>query len=195
MKSDFVQKDYSKKILTIPNALSLFRLLLIPVMIRLYCWEKQYKLTTLVLFVSGVTDVVDGFIARRFNMVSDFGKAFDPVADKLTQISVLYCLVSRFKYMLIPLVMLVVKEAVAGVLNLVAFKKTGVVIQAVWHGKLNTVLLYSMLFVHVIWYTIPFALSNVFVAVCTAMMILSAILYARLSLATIKEYGCCTIDE
>lgn len=66
----------------------------------------------MVLLLSGLTDVVDGIIARKCNMISDFGKAFDPIADKLTQAAMLCCLVVRFNYMLIPLGMLVIKEVV-----------------------------------------------------------------------------------
>ena len=74
---------YRHKILTIPNVLSFFRLCLIPVIVWLYCVKKDPLWTTLALALSGLTDVVDGIIARQFHMVSDFGKAFDPVADKL----------------------------------------------------------------------------------------------------------------
>lgn len=75
---------YQKKILTIPNILSFFRLCLIPVIIWLYTEKQDYFWTLLVLLLSAVTDIVDGIIARKCNMISDFGKAFDPIADKLT---------------------------------------------------------------------------------------------------------------
>jgi len=110
-----VENKYQKKILTIPNLLSLFRICLIPVIVWLYCVKENYLWTTITLVISGLTDVVDGFIARRFGMISDFGKAFDPVADKLTQIVTLYCLVTRFPLMLLPLGVLIVKEVFAGI--------------------------------------------------------------------------------
>lgn len=72
------------QILTIPNLLSIVRLCLIPLIIWLYCVKKDYTLAVIVILISGATDIVDGFIARHFNMVSDFGKILDPVADKLT---------------------------------------------------------------------------------------------------------------
>ena len=98
-----MKDKYKHKIITIPNVLSFFRLLLIPVIVWLYIVKKDPLWTTGILVLSGVTDVVDGIIARKCNMISDFGKAFDPVADKLTQIAMLFCLVSRFKWMLLPL--------------------------------------------------------------------------------------------
>ena len=97
-----------KKIITIPNVLSFFRILLIPFIIWFYCYKKDYTLTLVVIIVSGLTDVIDGFIARRFNMISDFGKIFDPFADKLTQITIINCLITTYKYMIIPLVVFVV---------------------------------------------------------------------------------------
>ncbi len=168
---------YQKKIITVPNILSLFRLCLIPVIVWLYCFRNDYLLTTLVLVISGATDVIDGIIARRFGMISDFGKAFDPVADKLTQIVTLFCLVVRFPHMIIPLVVLTVKEVLAAIFNMITIKKTGEVMGAVWHGKLNTVLLYSMMVIHLVWFRIPAVVSDILIVVCTAMMLLSAVLY------------------
>lgn len=109
-----MEEKYKNKIITIPNILSLFRLLLIPVIVWLYVFRQDYLWTTAILALSGITDIIDGIIARKCNMISDFGKAFDPVADKLTQIAMLFCLVSRFQWMLLPLCVLVVKEITAG---------------------------------------------------------------------------------
>lgn len=120
---------------------------------------------------------MDGFIARRFRMVSDLGKVLDPIADKLTQIAMLICLVSRFPHMLIPLVVLVIKELIAAVTGLLAMKRSGRVMGAVWHGKATTVLLYAMMSIHLIWFEIPMGVSYVLVGVCTVMMLVSAVLY------------------
>lgn len=177
---------YQKKILTIPNLLSLFRLCLIPVIVWLYCGRADYFWTTFTLVLSGVTDIADGIIARKFDMVSDFGKAFDPVADKLTQMAMLFCLVTRFPLMLIPLLVLTVKEILAATLNMITIRKTGRVMGAVWHGKLNTVLLYAMMLIHLIWYNIPAGVSHLLIAVCTGMMVVSSFLYSRGSIRTLR---------
>ena len=178
---------YQKKILTITNLLSLFRLCLIPVIVWLYCLKKDYGWTAFTLALSGLTDVADGIIARRFHMVSDFGKAFDPVADKLTQLAMLFCLVTRFPFMLVPLILLTVKEILAAVLNTLASKKTGRVMAAVWHGKLNTVLLYAVMLVHVIWGNIPPLVSNLLIGACTVMMLVSAVLYSIRSIRALTN--------
>lgn len=187
MKNEITGR-YQKKIITLPNILSFFRLCLIPVIVWLYCFRKDYCWTTFTLVLSGATDVIDGIIARKFDMISDFGKAFDPIADKLTQIITLFCLVTRFPLMFIPLIILTIKEILAATLNMVTIKKTGKVMGAVWHGKLNTVLLYGMMILHLVWYNIPPVVSNITVIGCTVMMLLSSVLYSRRNVATLKDH-------
>ena len=174
-----MEEKYKHKIITIPNILSLFRLLLIPVIMWLYIVKEDPVLTTVILALSGITDIVDGIIARKCHMVSDFGKAFDPVADKLTQIAMLFCLVSRFKWMLLPLCVMVIKEVTAGILGLLVIRETGKVDGAVWHGKATTVSLYSMMIIHLIWYNIPGVISGILIGACTALALLSAFMYSR----------------
>ncbi len=170
-------KDSAKKIMTLPNLLSIFRLLLIPLFCVVYVARGDYKLAAFVLFVSGLSDVVDGFVARRFNMVSDVGKVLDPIADKLTQLAVLGCLISRFKRMIVPCVLLGAKELATGIAGLIAVKKTGIVCSAEWHGKLTTVLLYTMMVMHILWHDIPLGASDLTIALCVAAMVLSFVLY------------------
>ena len=97
-------KDYTKKVVTLPNVLSLFRIILIPLIIWAYCVLQSPTVTALLVVLSGLTDVVDGFIARHFNMISNVGKALDPIADKLTQIAMLFCLWTRVPLILLPLI-------------------------------------------------------------------------------------------
>ena len=186
MTTDSAER-YQNKILTIPNILSFFRLCLIPVIVWLYVGKQDYLWTLLILTLSGVTDIVDGIIARKFNMVSNFGKAFDPVADKLTQMAMLFCLVSRFKYMMIPFVLLVVKEVFTGITALVSIKKTNTVKGAVWHGKLTTVSLYAMMAIHVVWFNIPRSLSLILVGICIGIMLMSFIMYAIQNFTAIRK--------
>lgn len=157
--------------------LSLLRILLIPLMIWLYCVKGAYILTCTVLTLSGITDIIDGIIARKFNMISDFGKVFDPIADKLTQLTVLVCLVIQFKLMLFPAVLLVLKELSDLLTGFLTFRKTGKVLGAEWHGKVTTILLYLMMFIHIVWADIPPLTSSISVLVCIFMIVLSAVLY------------------
>lgn len=186
MSNDSAEK-YQKKILTIPNLLSFLRLCMIPVIVWLYNVKQDSLWALLVLLLSGATDIIDGIIARRFNMVSDFGKAFDPIADKLTQIAMLFCLVSNFPYMIVPLVILIVKEITAAVMNMIAIKKTSVVMGAVWHGKLTTVILYSTMAIHLIWFNIPSVVSKILIAVSTVIMLFSAVQYTIRNIKVLTE--------
>ena len=76
-------------ILTIPNILSFSRICMIPWFMWVYLARGDSLSAALILLLSGVTDCLDGFIARRFNMISNLGKALDPLADKLTQVAML----------------------------------------------------------------------------------------------------------
>ena len=172
-----MEQNTRKQLFTIPNLLSLLRLCMIPLIIWLYCTQKNYALTAVVLVLSGLTDMVDGYIARRFNMVTDLGKALDPVADKLTQASVMFCLLSRFRMMLVPLLLLIFKEVCNGVISLVVIKKTGKVCGADWHGKVCTWLLYAMMFVHIVWFDISREWTTALISICVIMMTLSFALY------------------
>jgi len=103
---------YEDKIITIPNLLSIFRILLLPVFVYLYLkadtgWE--FFRATLVLAVSALTDLFDGKIARKFNMISRLGKVLDPIADKLTHITIAFCLCWQYPQMIYVLILLVIK--------------------------------------------------------------------------------------
>lgn len=185
---EYPEERYKHKIITIPNILSFFRLCLIPLIVWQYVWEESYFNALYLLALSGVTDIVDGIIARKFHMVSDFGKAFDPIADKLTQIAMLFCLVTRFPHMWLPLILLIVKEIFAGITGLMMVKR-GMVIGADWHGKVTTVLLYGTMLVHLAWFNISATVSNVLIGLCTGMILLSGILYGVRNLRFLSSGG------
>lgn len=182
------------KIITIPNLLSMFRLLLVPVFCWTYLGLENLWLTIGLLALSGLTDIADGYIARRFHMISDFGKALDPVADKITQIAMLTCLIIRIPILIPVLALLVTKELVDGIHALYTVKKTGRVLGAEWHGKLSTVLIYSTIVLHALWQAIP-ALGEIpawltiaLSVACIIAMLLSMILYIRRNLNTLREF-------
>lgn len=171
-----------RKILTIPNLLSLLRLIMIPQLMWLYLEKQDYLATAILLVISGATDVLDGIIARKFNMVSDFGKAFDPVADKLTQLAMLYCVGTTHPELRFLLLLLVVKEVITGIMSLISIKKTGQVQGAEWHGKVVTVLLYVLIADRII----PDLLSGLLMILCAGMMIVSMVLYWQRNWKDIK---------
>ncbi len=176
-----------KQIFTIPNILSFFRLALVPVIVWLYCFEREVGWTLFVILISGLTDIVDGFIARKFNMITDFGKFIDPVADKVTQGIVLICLLTKFPLMWIPLGIMIIKETVSFVLRFLVFNRMEEVASAEWHGKLTTVILYLIMSLHIIWAAIPEVVSVVCILVTSGLMLLSFTLYTISIVGSLKK--------
>jgi len=124
----------------IPNILTVLRFVLIPGIISAIV-KQQYILAFIILTISGLTDVLDGYIARKFNFITDFGKLVDPLADKATQISILATLVI---VNIIPkwiLIIIIVKEfaMISGASFLYG---KDLVVSSKWYGKLSTVLFY-----------------------------------------------------
>ncbi len=174
-----MKKLFSGRIVTLPNLLSFFRLCLVPELILQYTRPGGSRRVLILLAVSALTDVLDGRIARRFGMVSDLGKALDPLADKLTQAAMLFCLARRFPLMLLPLTLLAVKEICCAAASLTAIGRTGRVESADWHGKFSTALLYALFALHLIVPGISGTLSGTLILLCTGVMLLSFALYLR----------------
>ena len=151
-------KDWKKEIFTIPNILSLFRLLLIPLYVSIYLNAKQaadYYLAGAILAVSCLTDLVDGQIARRFNMISTVGKVLDPFADKVTQFTLVVCFAVRHPVLWTLVVLIVIKELfqlIAGIRN---YKKGRMLKGAQFTGKICTTILFISLIVLLIMPDIP----------------------------------------
>lgn len=124
----------------IPNILTIIRFLMIPII--LYSVVVGDYLIAFILFtISGITDIADGFIARKFNLISNFGKLMDPLADKLTLVSMLTILVFKGMIPIWILIVVLAKEftMVCGASFLYG---KDVVVYSRWYGKLATVLFY-----------------------------------------------------
>ena len=175
-----------KKILTISNLLSLFRLLLIPLIIWMSTFKKEYFAAGTLLILSGLTDLADWFIARHFNAVSNVGKILDPIADKLTQAAMLFCLVTRFPLMAAPLGVLVLKEIFIGTTGLLMIRKTGEVIGADFHVKVVTPLFYIMMILHFFWIGIPAGISAATIGICLVSMIFTLFIYGKRNVKVLR---------
>lgn len=125
----------------VPNLLTILRFLLIPIIV-ITCVQGDYILAIVVLTVSGITDILDGTIARKYNLISDFGKLMDPLADKATQISLLTTLFIKGVIPIWILAVVVLKEfcMVSGASFLYGKE---LVVSSKWYGKLATVLFYA----------------------------------------------------
>ena len=141
-------KDWKKEILTIPNLLSLFRLALIPVYVFIYLNARSvtdYYVAAGILAVSCLTDLIDGKIARHFNMISTVGKILDPLADKATQFTLIVCIAMEHPVLWALVACFFVKESfqlIAGGINL---RKGKMLKGALMSGKICTTILFVSL--------------------------------------------------
>ena len=141
-------KSWKKEIFTIPNLLSLFRLLLIPVYVSVYLnatESDQFILAGAILAISCLTDMVDGKIARKYNMITTLGKVLDPLADKLTQLALTICLSIKYPVLYPVLGLFVVKELFQLVLGVVFLRKGKMLPGALLAGKICTTILFISL--------------------------------------------------
>lgn len=145
--------DWKKDVFTIPNLLSLLRLILIPVYVAIYLNannQREHFISAGILTISCLTDMIDGQIARRFNMISTLGKILDPLADKLTQLTLIVCLSVKYPVLRLVLVLFVFKEGfqfIAGVVNLCHGKMLPGALPA---GKVCTGILFASLIIFVL---------------------------------------------
>lgn len=184
MKNKVTLKDA----FTVPNILSYIRILLIPLFVwffltALYGPDElsyYYYISAGIVIVSGLTDMLDGKIARRFNQITELGKLIDPVADKLTQGAVILCLALKFPLMWITFGLLAAKELFMGIIGLINLKRFGKKLDgALWFGKVCTTVFYlivsALLLIPDIW---P-ELANGLIIFCGVVILITFVLYAR----------------
>ena len=135
------------KLKYIPNILSVIRIFMIPVFVYLFFeyYDKLY-LALFVFLLAGLTDITDGYLARRNNWITTLGKFLDPLADKLLQCTVLICLAIKniAPYWLV--VMFIFKELFMMCGALITLKKIKFVVKSNWYGKATTAIFYIITF-------------------------------------------------
>ena len=163
----------------IPNILTILRFVLIP-FILYFLSIDNYILTFVFLTLSGITDVLDGFIARKFNFITDFGKLIDPLADKATQLLTLAALVLKNIIPLWILGLLVLKEfiMIAGASFLYGKE---LVVSSKWYGKLATVLIYVAIVCSLVikQFSLPFKFDTYIYYLAIISTIFSLIMYIK----------------
>jgi len=107
--------------------------MLIPVF-GYYLLEGQYKVAVFLFLLSSLTDILDGYIARKFNMVTPWGKLADPLADKLMQLTATILLIIQEKIPLIILFVVAAKELLMGAGSIFLYKKKNYVVSSNWYG-------------------------------------------------------------
>ena len=173
-------KDWKKEILTIPNVLSLLRLVLIPVYVVIYLNAKEstdYYVAAGILAVSCLTDMIDGKIARHFNLISTLGKILDPLADKATQLTLIICLAIKHPILRYLIALFVIKESfqlIAGSINL---RKGKMLKGALLSGKVCTTVLFISLILMVMFPGLSETTVNIIAIVDIIFMIIAFIDY------------------
>ncbi len=174
-------KNWKQEIFSIPNLLSLFRLILIPVYVVIYLnaqTEKEYFLAAAILSVSCLTDMIDGKIARRFNMITTVGKVLDPIADKATQFTMIICLAIRHPVLNYLIALFVVKELFQLIAGIFRLRKGMILKGALITGKVSTTVLFISLILMVLIPTLSDTAINIIVGIDAAFLIVAFVDYA-----------------
>ncbi len=163
--------------MNLPNKLTVLRVLLIPFFVAslLYKGGEDYKfrIIALVIFaIAALTDTLDGMIARKYNLITDFGKFMDPLADKILVCSGLICFVELRQLSSIVVLVVIAREFIISGIRLVA-SDNGVVIAAAMSGKLKTVV--QMITVILLIVNLPqlSMVTNIFIAIMLLLTLFS----------------------
>lgn len=162
--------------MNIPNILTMIRFLLIPVFGYYLCTGHYYIAVTIFL-IAGLTDILDGRIARKYNLITSWGKLADPLADKLMLITALVLL--TVKNMLPPVILVIVamKEIFMGIGSIVLYKQDNYVVSANWYGKMATVVFYFAIVM--ILFKTPAPYSIVFISIAVLSTLFAFFMYIR----------------
>jgi len=181
----------NKKVLfNIPNCLCFFRILLIPLFLYVYFvadFKNRYIVAAFVLVISSISDFLDGFIARKFNMVTDFGKFIDPVADKLTQFVLAITLLFSYPLAWILLIIIILKDLMLAIVGLYLYDYGLKITGASWWGKIATAYFYIIVIVLIGLHIPNTVISFVLIITGSVLMLLSFILYAKELRYMVKE--------
>ncbi len=183
-------KFTKKDLWSIPNILCYIRFLLIPVFVVQYIKAqepREYIQAAGIVLASGLTDFLDGFVARTFNMITEFGKLIDPLADKMTQAALIFVLIVKIKYMYLLMILFVVMQLFMLVAGLAMLKKGRRLDGSKWFGKVSTTVFYAVMLVLVALPRLRQTTVNILMLVCGAFLALSFALYVREYVRMYKE--------
>ena len=173
-------KNLKKEVFTIPNIMGYFRIILIPIFLYIYYNAtsiRDYYIVAGIVCISGITDFLDGYIARNFNMITEWGKFIDPLADKLTQAALVFSLAFRHKSMWYLVGLFIIKEGFMAIMGIIMLRKGKKLDGAKWFGKLCTAILYIVMFILIMFPRMNYIRANFLIVVCGIFMLMSFILY------------------
>ncbi|MBR4808440.1 MAG: CDP-diacylglycerol--glycerol-3-phosphate 3-phosphatidyltransferase [Lachnospiraceae bacterium] len=178
--------------MNLPNKLTILRVLLIPVFVVLLLadfWGKYFDYIALAVFIiASLTDMLDGMIARKYNLITNFGKFMDPLADKLLVCSAMICLLDLGRIPAWVVIVIIAREFIISGFRLVASDK-GVVIAAGYIGKVKTVFQMIMIMLMIIDFTegAMYMVTQVVMYIAVALTIISLVDYIGRNYKVLKE--------
>ena len=132
----------------LPNILSTFRIMLVPLFVWAFLGLGNITLACSIYVLAGVTDVIDGYIARKYNLITKIGMILDPLADKLLQLTAIATIaIWGITFMWFVFGVLLIKEILMVVGGILLYKRKDIVVPAVWYGKVSSMYLFVMAFV------------------------------------------------
>lgn len=179
-----------KENINIPNTLTLLRIIIIVPLTRSLL-KQDFIMAGVMILISGISDMLDGFLARKLGQITDLGKILDPIADKLTLIAVVICTNVLYPEIMPFTIVLFSKELLmlSGGAFLIKIKIKPPA--AKWYGKISTILFYtsiaSLILLKAIWSYNNRTLSLVLLSITTASMLFSLIMYTRLFVKLLKK--------
>lgn len=174
--------------MNIPNLISIGRIFLVPIFAMLYV-QGNVTAAMGVLLLSAASDVLDGAIARRYNMVTELGKILDPVADKLIQAAMMLCAASRAPGIWLLLALHVLRELSLAAMGLHVIRVTGHVYSAKWYGKLCTAVIYAVMICALAFPKLPQTLIDSGVMLCVVLVAVCLCLYMVNYLRILQQAG------
>lgn len=167
-----------KEIFSIPNILCYVRFLLVIAFSYLYL-KEEYLLSASMIVLGGITDCLDGQIARRCNMITELGKIIDPLADKAMQLAIVIALCSRYPQMLFLFILFLLKESFQGICCIIGLKKGKRLNGAKWYGKVATAVFYVVTVFLIAFQELPLWLVNSCMLITLLLFVNAFVLYAR----------------
>lgn len=183
-------KVTAKEVFNIPNILCYIRFLLVPCFAISYLKAdipRDYYLAASFLLIAGITDLLDGYIARKFNQVTELGKVIDPIADKLTQTAILLCTMFHVKGMYLLVILFAVKECTMGVCGYLLLKRNKKLDGAMWFGKVSTAVFYVTMLILIAFPSLNIVWINLLMIITGAFLALSFILYIPIFTKMFRE--------
>lgn len=177
---------------TVPNLLTYLRFVLVVPFVILFLNEK-YLLSAICIGLSGVSDCLDGFWARKLNQVTQLGKLLDPIADKITLISVMFCMVFYAPNVIPILIVLIAKDVIMLLGGVSLLRRRITPPAAEWFGKLATIVFYFAVCIIVFLKAVVnyenILIDDILLSITAVVMLYALYRYSKIYKALIKEYN------